>query len=131
MHTGLKIIAAGLHPVCSYNSENLTSSRQKMYINYLPNPWGTVLYEEMITTQPVKKFFGFYGKLNFLILFAIRGVRDAYNPKGRVFGSHRVIGIFHGFIPSSRTMVLGSTQATPAMNMRGISCGVKPVGAWG
>ena len=85
----------------------------------------------MITTQPVKKFFGFYGKLNFLIVFVIRGVRRAYKPEGRVFGSHRVISNFHCFKPSSRTMILGSTQALTSMNTRGISCGVKPAGAYG
>jgi hypothetical protein len=85
----------------------------------------------MNTTQPVKKFFGFCGKLNFLIVFAIRWVRGAYKPERRVFGSHRVIGNFRWFKPSSRTMVLGSTQALPAMNTRGISCGVKPAGVYG
>jgi hypothetical protein len=58
-------------------------------------PWSTVLHKEMIITQAVKKFFGFYGKLNFLIVFAIRGVTGANEPEGRVFVSHRVFGIFH------------------------------------
>jgi hypothetical protein len=48
----------------------------------------------MTTTQPVKKLFGFYEKLNLLIVFAILGVRDVHKPEGRVFDSHGVIGIF-------------------------------------
>ena len=42
-----------------------------------------------------------------------------------------VMGIYHWYNPSGRTMVLGSTQPLIQMSTRNISCGVKVVGAYG
>jgi hypothetical protein len=43
--------------------------------------------------------------------------------------SDGVIGIFHWYNPSDRTMVLGSNHPLSEMGTRNISCGVKAVGA--
>jgi hypothetical protein len=57
----------------------------------------------MITTHSVKKFFGFYAKLNLLIMFAILRVRDVYKPEGRVFDSHGVTRIlFELILPAAQ-----------------------------
>jgi elongation factor P hydroxylase len=55
----------------------------------------------------------------------------AYSTSWKVAGSipDGVIGIFHWYNPSGRTMALGSTQPLTEMSTRNISWGVKAAGA--